>query len=87
MKGHMKPSIKEKPDHITLHVGTNDLDSDRSSDLIAKSIVHLAITLKNNLQILSVSNIMMRNDSINEKAMEMNGCLKQLCIKKNIFFW
>ena len=86
MKGHMKPSIKEKPDHTILHVGTNDLNSDGSSDLIAKSIVHLTITLKNNLKILSFSNIIMRNHNIDEKAMEINGCLKQLCIKKNFFF-
>ena len=25
MKYHMKPSVREKPDHIILHDGTNDL--------------------------------------------------------------
>ena len=44
-----------------------------------------AITLKSNLQNVSISNIIMRNDSFNEKAMEVNGYLKQLCIEKNIF--
>ena len=85
MKDHMKPSMREKPDH-TLHVGTNDLNSDRPSDLIAESIVDLTITLKNNLQNVSVSNIIMHNDNFNEKAMEASGYLKQLCIEKNIFF-
>ena len=28
----------------------------------------------------------MRNDGFNEKAMEVNGYLKQLCIEKNGFF-
>ena len=28
----------------------------------------------------------MRNDKFNEKAMEVNGHLKQFCIEKNIFF-
>ena len=35
MKDDMKPSMREKPDHTILHVGTNDLNKDR----IAKSIV------------------------------------------------
>ena len=64
MKDHMKASMGEKPDHIILQVGTNDLNSDRQPDLIVKSIVDLAITLKNNSQNLSVSNIIMRNDSL-----------------------
>ena len=85
MKDHMKPSMREKPDYTILHVGTNDLNSDRLSDLIAKSIVDLAITLKNNSQNVIISNIVIRNDNFNEKAMEVNGYLKQLCIEKNIF--
>ena len=85
IRDHMKPSMREKPDHTILHVGTNDLNSDRPSNLIGKSIVDLAITLKNNSQNVSISNIIMRNDSFNEKAMEVNGYLKQLCIEKNIF--
>ena len=68
-----------------MHVGTNDLNSDRPSNLIGKSIVDLAITLKNNSQNVSISNIIMRNDSFNEKTMEVNGHLKQLYIEKNIF--
>ena len=85
MKDHMKPSMREKSDHTILHVGTNDVDSDRPSNLIAKSIVDLAITLKNNLQNVSISSIIMRSDSFNEKAMEVNGYLKQLCTERNIF--
>ena len=64
MKDHMKASMREKPDHIILQVGTNDLNSDRQPDLIVKSIVDLTITLKNNSQNVSVSNIIMRNDSL-----------------------
>ena len=85
MKDHMKPSMREKPNHTILNVGINDLNSERPSDLIAKPIVNLAITLKNNSQNVSISNIIMRNDNFNEKAMEVNGYLKQLCIEKNIF--
>ena len=50
MKDHMKLSMRKKPDHTILHVGTNDLHGDRPSDLITKSVVDLAITLKSNSQ-------------------------------------
>ena len=78
MKDHMKPSMREKPDHTILHVGTNDLNSNSPSDLIAKSIVDLALNLKNNSQNVSISIIIVRNDNFNEKAMEVNAYLKQL---------
>ena len=86
MKDHMKPSMREKPDHTILHVGTNDLNSDSPSDLIAKSIVDLALNLKNNSQNVSISIIIVRNDNFNEKAMEVNAYLKQLRTGK-ISFW
>ena len=78
MKDHVKPSMREKPDHTILHVGPNDLNSDRPSHLIAKSIVDLAITLKKNSQNVSISNIMMQNDIFNEKVMEVNYVLKRI---------
>ena len=48
MKDYIKPSLIGNPDHFILHVGTNDLNTDRSPELIAKSIVDLATTLKGN---------------------------------------
>ena len=47
MKDHIKPSLREKPDHIVLHVGTNGHVSDRPPDLIVKSIVDVASSTKN----------------------------------------
>ena len=46
MKDYMKPSLGENPDHFILHVGTNDLNSERSPELISKSIADLATKLK-----------------------------------------
>ena len=86
MKDHMKPLIREKPDHAILNVGTNDLNSDRPSDLTAKYFIDLAITSKNNSQNVSISKFIMRNYSFNEKVIEVTVYLKQLCIVKNIFF-
>ena len=70
----MKVSMKEKPDRSILHVGTNDLNSDRPSHLIAKSIVDLVITLKNNSQNVRDSNIIISE-----------SYLKQLCTEKKFF--
>ena len=86
MKDHMKPSMRGKPDHTILHVRTNYWSNDRPSDLIAKSIVDLAITLKTISQNISVSNMIMCNDNFNEKSMEVNGHLRN-SVLKIIFFW
>ena len=45
LKDHMKPSLRENPDHFVLHIGTNDLNSDRSPELIAKSIIDVGSSL------------------------------------------
>ena len=45
-KGYMKPLLRKNYDHFILHVGTTDLNMEISPELIAKSIVGLATTLK-----------------------------------------
>ena len=70
MKDYMKPSLQENPDHFILHVDTNDLNTERSPELIAKSIFDLATTLKGNSRDVSLSNIIVRTDNsnLNEKG-------------------
>ena len=46
MKDYMKPSLRENPDHFILNVGINDLNTERSPELKAKSIADLVTTLK-----------------------------------------
>ena len=46
MEDYMKPSLRKDPNHIILHVGTNDLILDRTSQDIATSIVNLACSIK-----------------------------------------
>ena len=38
----MKPPLRNFPDHLILHVGTNDLSSEKCSTEIAESIISLA---------------------------------------------
>ena len=42
MADYMKPSIQAKPNHFILHVGTNDLNPNRTTDEIKKTTINLA---------------------------------------------
>ena len=81
MKDHLKPSLSENPDHLVLYVGINDLDSDWSPDLIAKSIVDFAPILKTDKLDVTISNIIIRNNRFIGKANEVNKCLTERCFE------
>ena len=73
MKDYAKPWIRvNDSDHIILHVGTNDLNSEKSSQLCSKSIVDLAKSLKSGKRKVTISGIIPRNDEWNNKAAEVN---------------
>ena len=87
MKDYVKPSIRENnPDHIIFHVGTNDVPSEKTPQVIAKPIVDLAKSVANdNLQV-TVSSIVPRNDQWSKKVYEVNKVLLNLCKDVNIPF-
>ena len=87
MKGYIKPSQRENLGHYILYVGTNDLRLDRSPELIKKSITDLPLTLKIETHDVSISNIIVRNDSdtLNKKGCEVNAVLMEMCREKNIY--
>ena len=85
MKDHIKPTLREKRDHIVLHLDTNDLVSDWAPDLIAKSIVDVASSMKNENRDVTVSNIITRADNFKEKTNEVNDYLSKLCMERNIY--
>ena len=68
------------PDHFVLHIGTNDLNSDRSPELIAKSITDVGSSLKNDSHDASISSIVVRNDKFKEKVTQVNENLEKLCV-------
>ena len=57
MNDYVKPSVRSSADHFILHVGTNDLSSDKSPEEIAGSIIDLATLIKNENIDASISNI------------------------------
>ena len=87
VKDYVKPSLRSTPNNFILHVGMNDLHSNQCSKVIAKEIVDLATSLKNNQHDVSVSNIILRNDNSksNAKRYEVNQILSELCHERNIY--
>ena len=84
MEDYMKPSLRNPPDHLILHAGTNDLSSDKSPHEIAEPIINLACQLKIEKHDVGVSTIILRTDDkiLNEKGIEVNYYLKKLCKKR-----
>ena len=72
LKDHMKPSLLKNLDRFVLHIRTNDLNSDRSPELIAKSITDVDSSLKNDSHDVSISSIAVKNDKFKEKAAQVN---------------
>lgn len=48
MKKYLKPTIQERPNHVILHVGKNNVKRDRELELLSKFVVYLTYTLKSN---------------------------------------
>ena len=84
MVDHVKPVMRDKPDHIIFHVGTNDIPSDKDAGDIAKSVVDLAISAKSPNCDVSISNIITRKDKHQHEAQIVNNHLKEICTNKNI---
>ena len=87
MHDYVKPSVRSSPDHFILHVGTNDLSSDKSPEEIARSITDLATSIKNEKHDVSISNIIIQADDkkLEEKKCKVNSFLGKLCKEKNFY--
>ena len=81
---HVKPIIRDKPDHIIFHVGTNDIPLDKDAGDVAKSIVDLVMCGNSSTCDVSISNIITRKDKHQHKAQIVNNYLKKMCIIKSI---
>ena len=80
MRDYIKPCLRENsPEHVVLHVETNDLPSVKPADSIARSIITLVPKVIAEKRSVSISSIIPRNDKWNSKVSELNSCLKKLC--------
>ena len=83
MQDYVRPPIRENPNHIILHVGTNDLTTNIPPEKVVESIIDLASSLKSNSCSVAISNITVRNDRYRKKVVQVNRHLKTLCIERN----
>ena len=87
MQDYVKPTIRENPAQIILHVGTNDLASNKHPEQIAESIIGVATSLKSDTYDVLVSSITVRNDQHRKKVAEVNIVLKELCKEKKFILY
>ena len=80
---HFSGVKRESPDHFVLYVWTNELDSERQLNLIAKLTMDVAAALKSEKHDLIISNITVRNDSFKTKANEGNKHLRKMFYERN----
>ena len=91
MKDYVQQTVSPNPDHIVIHVGTNDLSSKKESTEISTAIVGLALKLKSDTDTcqISVSNVTTRNDQylnpLSANPTKLSNTLKQFdgisCLK------
>ena len=65
----VRPTIRGNPDHIILHVNTNDLTTNILTEKLAELIINLASSLKSNSCITSIT---ARNDRYRKKVAQVN---------------
>ena len=66
-----------------IHIGTNDLGTDKTPDEIFSEILRLIKELKTDKNKIVVSTIVPRGDAYNTKAEKVNTLLKEFCEKNN----
>ena len=87
MKDYVKLSIRENnTDHVIFHVGTNDVPTKKTPQVIVQSIVDLAKSVTNDNLQLTVSSIAPRNDQWSKEVFGVNKVLLNLCNDVNIPF-
>ena len=80
----VKPTIKDvNPNNLILHIGSNDLNSEKTSSQIARSI-DLSFSLETNTNTIAISLITPQNDYLNNKASEGNIRLANICGERYI---
>ena len=82
MSDFSKPFLRQKPENLILHIGTNDICGE-SSDNVATKIVRLSknINKQSPTTKLAISGIIFRtdNENLNTNIKQVNELLKSAC--------
>ena len=85
MYDHLKPTLRDfNPGLFIIHVGTNDLPLNKTSNEIAEEIVNLAESVKKPSSSIVISDFVTREDRYKTKADEVNKILEEIFDKKSI---
>ena len=79
MYNYGKPSLRENPYHLIIHIGTNDISTNQRLEQIEKSIAELALSVKTKFCDVTLSDITVRNDGHQRKVVETNEHLNKSC--------
>ena len=69
-----------------MHIGTNKLKSSKTASHTSRSFIDLALSLKSETNAVTISLIVPRKDSLNNKAQEVNSRLINTCGERDITF-
>lgn len=87
MKHYSIPALSAKPKHIILHCGTNDLHSKKPEEIINETGELCNYLQKKNPDAdITISSIITRKGSQENKVAEVNDLLKLLCIENDFRF-
>ena len=86
MESYIILTLKQNPETIIIHSGTNDLKSHSSPEGITRDIISLKTSCKTQTNKVILSDIVPRYDNLNEKATRVNKCLERKCEARNIFY-
>ena len=87
MDDYLRPFLRKKPDKITLHVGTNNIQNE-SPRSVAEGIVNLVTRIQHDSPTthLAISPLLPRSDNLdfNDKIREANKILKLFCSSRGL---
>ena len=85
MFDYVKPVQRDfDPDACILHIGTNDLTTDKKPDESCSEISRLVNVLKTNKNKIVISTISLRRDACNTKVEKVKSRLKEFCENNGI---
>ena len=90
MQDYLKPLLRRNPHQIILHVGTNDIKSEKSPDQLVEGIVKLVCQVREKSAHIKVaiSALTIRKDGhlIQTKVNQTNNLLNSFCSDNNVDF-
>ena len=76
MESHIKPRLKNKPERIIIHCGTNDLKNSKPQSIV-KNILSLAKSSQQENNTILLSSIIPRKNHLDKKGKQVNIILEK----------